>query len=337
MSSDVQQDLGPAGIMWYWDSLRREAGGGQRTYELKDPRLEGAFLIALADEDLPAVLVVIEPDDEVPVDLSGRNIRLRGRTIQLDEKNRRVIEISCRDRALETPFSELVVGVHRRLLAGRTGQTAVTGALGEFRELLERPSGQVVSREQAAGMAGELLVLKRLLGHSPGAWRFWEGPVGGVWDFRAEGRGMEVKTSTRPGERDIQIHGLHQLDPPSGGLSLVHLTLIPDAAGAVSVPALADELAQMVDDREAFRELLSEGGYDPDRPEGWERHRFEFTQHAVFRVDEDFPALTPSRLQEGRVPAGVDSVSYSVSLDAVRKWQVPSGREEEIFREIASA
>lgn len=337
MSADAQQDIGPAGIMWYWDSLRREGGDDQQIYELKGAPVAGIFLIALVEGDLPAIFVVIKPDDEVPVDLSGRNVRLRGRTIQVGQRNQRVIEVSCRDRALEVPFSELVVGVYRRLLAGRSGQAAVAGALEEFRELLERPSGQAVSREQAAGVAGELLVLKRLLGHSPGAWRFWEGPAGGTWDFRSEGRAIEVKTSTRPGGRDIEVHGLHQLDPPSGGLSLVHLTLIPDAAGAVSVPALADELAQLVDDRAAFRELLSEAGYDSDRREGWERHRFEFTQHAVFKVDDDFPSLTPSRLEEGRVPAGVGSVSYSVSLDAARKWQVSSDHEEEIFIEVASA
>lgn len=334
MSADEQQEIGPAGVMWYWDSLRREGGERGRTYELKDVRLEGIFLVGLVDEDLPAVLVTIEPDDRIPADLSGRNVRLRGRTIQLDHRNRRVIEVSCRDRALEMPFSELVVGIHRRLLAGRSGLAAVKGAVGEFRELLERPSGQAISREQAAGMAGELLVLKWLLEHSPGAWRFWEGPGGGTWDFRAGGKAIEVKTSTRPGERDVQIHGLHQLEPPSGGLSLVHITLLPDAAGAVSVPALADELAQVVDDGESFRGRLQEGGYEADRSEAWERHRFDFTQHAIFKVDVDFPALTPSRLKEGRLPAGLASVSYSVSLDVARKWQIPAGREDEIFREV---
>ena len=312
--------ISPAFIMWHWENLRKSKSGREDILELQESPVRNLFWLALDDGGLPSVMVQVEPDDKIPTELSGRNIHLRTKTIRLDGIARRVIELTCRDSALENPFSELVAGVHGRLSAGRNGKNALLGALSDFRALLEQHEGVPVSREQAVGLAGELLVLRELVAYSPNAWRAWEGALGGVWDFKAGSRALEVKSSTRPGEPTV-----------------IHQTLLPDASGAVSVGRLVRELMGLVDDATGFRERLASAGYQEDVAAGWDAHRFEHQGRSMFRVEGEFPRITQEHLADSRLAPGVDSVNYSIRLDVARSWQVASADESDRLREFVGA
>src|SRR6185437_9032146 len=77
------------------------------------------------------------------------------------------------------------------------------------RFLRERNSG--LSREEATGMIGELLVLRELLSRDRTALGLWEAPEDGLHDFHREGHALEVKASLGPSSQ-VRISTLDQLD-----------------------------------------------------------------------------------------------------------------------------
>jgi len=93
-----------------------------------------------------------------------------------------------------------------------------------------------------AGLFGELVVLERLLERRGDAANLWTGPSGHRHDFTGVTRSVEVKTSTATEGRRVRIHGLDQLEAPSGaGLDLVWVRVEQNASGR-SVPALVEDL-----------------------------------------------------------------------------------------------
>lgn len=323
--SEGARDLNASELLWLWEQLVKNVReGGGEVFQPADPDVGGDFLLSLGEGGAPEVLVTINADQNAPDGLSGKNIRINKSVINYAGRKRKTIRLTCAEPALQQVFAELVADIYRRMRRGRSGQGSVRDAVTEFRRLLESGATGEVSREQAAGLAAELLVLKDLLQRRSDAWQTWEGPLGGEHDFHHADRSLEVKASVRREPVSVEIHGIRQLDPPAGGLHLVHQILVPDSGGAVSVPSIVDELNGLVSDPSGFFGRLLEVGYSSFSKAAWERHRFSLGQQRYFRVGDEFPRITPDRLTAGQTDPGVDSVQFSLRLDALTEWEVPA-------------
>ncbi|WP_019572096.1 PD-(D/E)XK motif protein [Thioalkalivibrio sp. ALMg3] len=335
METDEASQLSPSEILWFWESLARRVGETDSQWlEPREGGLGHRFMLSLAEAGAPSVMVAIEPDEKGPDSLSGKNVEIGTATISMAGRRQRGIRVTCREPRLRHVFAELVASIHRRLRQGRSGHAAVRDAVVDFRRLLDGGAGDTVTREVAAGLAGELMLLKTLVEADPSAWKTWEGPEGGEHDFHRGGKSFEVKTSTRRAASTVEIHGIRQLDPPAAGLHLVHQTLIPDADGDISVPSLVADIEGRVADPAGFYERLSAADYSHLSAHRWELHRFTRGLRRFFVVGKEFPRLTPDRLASGDLDPGIDGVTFSLRLDAITGWEIPQDESDAVVSEF---
>jgi hypothetical protein len=135
----------------------------------------------------------------------------------------------------------------------------------------------------------------------------------------------------------ITINGLEQLERPAGGdLHLLHMILEPVDGGLLNISGLGSQILGKADDPSGVRDLLIAAGCnDVDDPE-WNRHAFRSDAEQLYSVSEDFPRISPSRLAEGRVPAGVVDATYRIDLGFAEACRLPHTRLDDLLREFAS-
>lgn len=335
MTNEHSGPLPARELLWIWERLARRAGADDSpVFEPADEHEHDPLLLGLGQAGAPRAMVPVEPDYRRPSDLSARNIMVDLATVSYGGRKLRVLRLTCTEPRLRPVFAELVSDVHRRLLQGRSGAGAVRNAVGDFRKLLEATPAGDVTREKAAGLAGELMVLTDLMRISPDAWNAWEGPLGGEHDFHRNERSLEVKSSTRREPSSVEIHGIRQLDAPPGGLHLVHQILVPDPQGQISVPWLVDGLHALAPAAPGLSERLSASGYSDTVRQAWEAHRFSPGKRTIFRVGEDFPRITPDRLKADGTDPGIDSVQFSLRLDALDQWAVADEEKASILEKF---
>lgn len=328
--------MSPGMVIAWWDRLRSTNGQTWKVAEPSGDYGDFTFLITLGPDGEPAMVAGIDPRDEPPSDTGGRNVQIGTRTISLEGQRQRVIELICSERSLEPVFAELVVDVMRRISSGTSSRHAIDRALGDFRRLLERePTGRA-EREEAIALAGELLVLDKLIRIAPHAWKSWNGPLGEIHDFHYGKRALEVKATAHVGEASMEIHGLSQLRAPEGGLHLLQVVLLPDPAGTVTVPRLAEGIRGMVDDEEGYIDRLAEAGYYPSEAARWEVHRFSTSRVSCFEVGEDFPKVTEREIVSGELPSGVTNLRYAVALSAIREWLISEDALDNVLTEFVN-
>ncbi|WP_018144859.1 PD-(D/E)XK motif protein [Thioalkalivibrio sp. AKL6] len=335
MTSEYSGQLPARELLWIWERLTRRVGEDDKpVFEPADEHDHDALLLGLGEAGVPRAMVPVEPDHKRASDLSSKNVVVDLATVWYGGRKLRVLRLTCTEPRLHPVFAELVSDIHRRLLQGRSGAGAVRNAVGDFRKLLEAAPAGDVTREEAAGLAGELMVLMDLMRLAPDAWNAWEGPLGGEHDFHRNERSLEVKSSTRREPSSVEIHGIRQLEAPSGGLHLVHQILVPDPQGEISVPDLVDGLYVLAPAAPGLSERLGASGYSETIRQAWEMHRFNPGKRTIFTVGEDFPRITPDRLKSGETDPGIDSVQFSLRLDALDQWAVADEERSRVMEEF---
>ena len=138
---------------------------------------------------------------------------------------------------------------------------------------------------------------------------------------------VEVKT-TRAGTGPVvhRVARLDQLDEPGAGqLYILSLRAVPDPLGEASLDNLVRRVraaaggvgvtcTALLEDR-----LGAVGVTAAD--DGRYTERLRIAQQELYRVDDDFPRLTPSSFPTG-LPGGVVDVAYSLDMSACRQWLV---------------
>lgn len=140
----------------------------------------------------------------------------------------------------------------------------------------------------------------------------WTGAKKKRIDFTAADEAWEVKSTLRRSELTVTVHGQYQLAADDGKkLNLVFCRLEESAQGE-SVDMLADNLKNMGIAADALeRELkslgLRAGSVGRNR-------RFRCLETRVYDVDASFPAITAKSFADGRFPAGIVKLDYTIDL-----------------------
>ncbi|MCD2441443.1 PD-(D/E)XK motif protein [Agromyces sp. SYSU K20354] len=203
---------------------------------------------------------------------------------------------------------------------------AVARAVAHYRDLAVFRSPLPVERE--VGLLGELLFLEftiGALGASP-AIDAWHGPLAEEHDFALDDVHVEVKTTAS--ERRVHvIHGVDQLAPQHGVplvLLSVQLTRSSPGTGRTLPEVIAGVRASAGTARSVLDAKLSKLGwadFDADLHDSpWSIR----SAPLAYIVDDDFPAITSSRLSEVIPHLGqVVDVSYRVDLTDRIPCQLP--------------
>lgn len=197
---------------------------------------------------------------------------------------------------------------------GHAPGDAGRAALQRWRELLAKPPGSPLSDKALAGLFGELEVLTGVL-KLGGGLDHWTGWMGDHCDFRMPVLVVEVKSTTSPNYRRVQIHGLAQLADPEDGSRLVlvlrRLELSPEGK---SVPALTDDLVKLGAPRSVLLDRLSNVGYSEVHRAAYENTKFVSREVALRQIDDSHPRLIPSML-EGVDLSCIDKIDYELNLN----------------------
>ena len=195
----------------------------------------------------------------------------------------------------------------------------------------ERNSG--LSREEATGMIGELLVLRELLSRDRTALGLWEAPEDGLHDFHREGHALEVKASLGPSSQ-VRISTLDQLDIIGlRRLDLLHVRLIESPDGTTLGSIVSDIMAQLEEpSRRTFENALLRRGLMPDDTTARSSPRVEIRAIDAYHVGAAFP-----RLGRTNVPQAVSEAQYALDLRALASFSISASSVLEHFHNGTAA
>jgi hypothetical protein len=242
------------------------------------------------------------------------------------------VEVACLDAqghgAFDLVVGELVDAVERA--SGLTRVKLAQGVLSRWRRFWSGVPTNALSIERQVGLFGELYFLNRWLCSAlepSKAIAAWQGPGGARNDFELQGLAIEAKATKRVDAVHV-IHGLDQLLEPAGGALLLFALCVRDEASATeNLPRLVTELrGKLYEDADAlsaFDTLLYMTGYDDRLEAEYSKLLLRVRSEALYRVTAGFPRLVPTSIAGG-LPAGVDSVTYELRLDAAAAWMVAS-------------
>lgn len=273
----------------------------------------------LTDDDHRGILVEVGPDVALrPVlDLVGSDSAALGAAIYSfrdGERPARGLHLWCRMADLVEAFGSFCELLIARIVGGEGLQSALAACLEEFRRLVAGQSRSQLS-PGAIGLLGELLVLRELVRRDPVAIDTWAFPVRERHDFRRGTVAFEVKSTLRSDQSRpvIRISAIDQLDPPPGGalfLYWVRFEAVADGDTTL-VRVLADIAATLTE--EQGREFTALVNREPAAAELLGRS-FVVQQQQCYRVTQEFPRLSTSRLTAGRLDPGVGKVTYELDL-----------------------
>jgi hypothetical protein len=260
--------------------------------------------------DLHLLLPVAEgPRVAEPPDLTGLRVRRR---ITADGSFLGLLASAPHERVFSPFCRQVIDAVH---IDGRDPWAAVATAIREWQSAF-RPGRQAMTRAAQVGLAGELLILQRILFPvlGPQAVFHWAGPDRERHDFVVGGVRLEVK-ATRGNRHEHEISRLDQLWAAEGDrLFLASVQLEETQGGHLTLAVLIDEILEAiaadssaVDD---FMLKLFSLDWDDEMRRSGELMKFNPRDATLHEVDDAFPRLLP----DFRPPNGVIAVRYTISL-----------------------
>ena len=187
--------------------------------------------------------------------------------------------------------------------------------LNRWRALLERPRSDRLSLSDEIGLIGELIVALDIARLSPRSIPLrWTGPSSATVDFLSETTAMEVKTTTRREGRIVEIHGVEQLEPPSGRDLFLEWVRVVESPEGRSIADLVVEMTDLGVGRLELLEALGRRGYEERMALGSELRLFEVVERRMYSVDDAFPRIIKSSFTGSAMPPGTLMLRYQVDL-----------------------
>ena len=205
------------------------------------------------------------------------------------------------------------------------GPSIVLRRLKRWQDFLKKGRSGLLTMEKIKGLIGELLFLSEPLVSSFGwddAVNFWKGPEDAPQDFAVHETAVEVKCQAGVSKPTVRISTLEQLNSQLPEAYLVVYT-IATATGEepnhFNLNSLIDSIRDKLQTasetaRERFEDLLYQAGYIAS--EGYLEFNFEKIAVKCFKIIEGFPRISTSN-----VPSGIDSLSYTLHLDACIEYE----------------
>lgn len=299
--------------------------------------LEGRWVLYAIDHEGRYHLLVPVPADAV-VDPDRRSAGVHLVSRELDDKDGRAtfLDVACQKRHLHELFIHLADEMVQELRTARNPPAACRAVLARWRELLNREASSVLSEQALSGLYGELWYLRELVRVSPNALQSWVGPLGERHDFARGETALEVKTTTQSHSQRYEIHGIDQLDPPTGGvLYLATILAEQTRAGGESVPELVAEIGSLGIETIDFWSKLSSAGYHPADEHHYLLPRFKVGFSSMYLVDESFPRIVRASFSGGELPARILRVSYVIDMAGAEASALSPNTAVEIYSQLA--
>lgn len=160
---------------------------------------------------------------------------------------------------------------------------------------------------------GELCTLKYLA--EKGEQAVWNGPNSSTYDIDCDTVFYEVKSTVVRKKRQITLSNHFQLDPPEGKKLNLVLCQFEPAQYGMSVDCLVDDLTGLGYSRDDLNDKLSKLGLEKKKSS--RKRCYDLHAMILYKVDNDFPAIRENSFVGGTLPKGVESITYTLSLDGI--------------------
>lgn len=168
------------------------------------------------------------------------------------------------------------------------------------------------------GLFGELIILKNIINTvSKNAVLTWQGPYGKDVDFQGFNCGIEVKTtSTRPAI--ITVNNIKQLDNSNFDYLYLTVVTLDNTKQGISINQIIDDIIQVLELNDqilldAFYERLTSSGYYLYEKEKYEEYTYSLNSVEWYFVDDEFPALTFSKLKD-LLDYRITNIKYQIEM-----------------------
>lgn len=194
-----------------------------------------------------------------------------------------------------------------------------------WHHLLRSGSLRRLSIEEQRGLVGELSVLRALVETigPKAAIDAWTGPTGAAKDFELGNVCIEVKAKRTAAKPFVRISSEEQLSDVPGARLFLHVANVASAIKPQGM-TLHDHVAETeqlfepeIDAFDAWEAAIAATGYDTLHD--YEDRRWELIDSREFEVINGFPRI------ETPLTSGVESVTYSIALDACSPFEVQEG------------
>jgi hypothetical protein len=326
------------------ERLRAEIEGSARIPGFSEYHVVGAGIRTLTGEVLCGVdgdshvhlLMPVPAASKLVEDRRSEGVQVVRHELMEGGERQVYVDLVCSKPHLRRTFDLLAEEVLEGLKSssGPPDQLAVA-SIGRWRELLDRAPRPPLGRERLAGLFGELTVLLELAARTPVALDLWSGPRGQRHDFTGSACSVEVKV-TMSALRRVGVSSLDQLLAPEGAQLVLRFLRVEEASGATSVPDLVEKLVTMRFDRPELLRLLGEVDYDIAHEAEYRRHGFRIVDRRAYRIAEGFPRITVGDFVEGKLPDGIEAVSYNVNLEFASRFEIPPTEWDSVVQELAA-
>lgn len=226
--------------------------------------------------------------------------------------------IECLDPSALHTFTTMLWDIASQL-EDRVSATQVTDGLRRWDRMLT--SGRALSKEQQAGLWGEISVLldvhKLAIGTIDAALAAWRGPDGGTMDFLGGGIALEVKTSFAQRKHRMSLNQ-SAFSSTDVDCYLASIHIEEDPVEGRPLPTLVADLLRLATDAEAVRIQLLKAGYRAEDDGRYTSPLRRLGHPALFSLD-DVPTVHGS-------DDGVSQVQYTVDLKNT------SARDRDFYR-----
>ena len=232
------------------------------------------------------------------------------------------IKIICKDTSLNEIFIFFTSRLIDFISDGSTPTMATKEAINEVKKMI-RGGGPLPPENEIIGLLGELLFVEQITKTNPSLWEGWYGQDKKIKDFSYGNLDVEIKSSSYSGEETITINNLKQLELiPDKSLFLVHFIFNSNPLGKYSVPYLVDKISSQVDDKEGFKERISQSKYKEDDREKWSEKKYDLTKSSLYEVNDSFPRINRQSFKNSKIPESISKITYELSLNSVIGFKV---------------
>lgn len=236
------------------------------------------------------------------------------------------VDIRCGIESYVEEFTEVVREIaHAILVDEEKPEKATKHIINNWVSFWANQRKNILSEEDQIGLICELLFLEKLCDLNSGkALSTWTGPLGEKHDFNFTDWNLEVK-GTRKRGRIHTVNGIEQLQPSynkklgfisfmvsAGRETKGNTKNLPSLIGKITQNYLKDKPDLVV----RFNELLAGNGYNPVHRNEYIKFNVEVNTATFYEVDDDFPKLTSSMLNEP-LDTRVSKVRYDVSFEGI--------------------
>ena len=220
----------------------------------------------------------------------------------------------------------LVTGLEsiKYIFATLCAELIIPGENGKFRkEITENPViwwmqwkellGNKNVDDRVYDALGELLVLHYLANN--GVQAVWNGPNAASYDIDGDDEYYEVKSTLMRNKRQITLSNHFQLDPPDGKKLKLVLCQFEPAQSGYCIDGLVEMLCKCGYSKYDLNQKLGMLGLEKGKSA--RKRCYDLHRMIIYKVDNSFPAIRESSFIGGTIPKGVQTITYTVSLDGV--------------------